>query len=329
MDAHGRISSSAYRGRPGQAPGMMRHGPLLGPVPAGHHLREPLLPPEPLEKKVITQEAEMERLARENRRLAESNVAMRQELVATQKELQMLQTHLGSIRTESDIQIRGLMEKIGKMEADMYAGDLVKELQQAHMEAQNQITARRELNAEIELVTEELEETCSESKKLPDLHSELDGLRQEHQNLRSTFEYEKGLNIELVERMRGMETNLMSMAREVERLRTEVTAAEQRINAPNQYVGTYPQPAQALASSGYAHSFSKGVTYTDGSSYATNYSYADPGFGYANPAPYSEAYGRGPQAQMTAGASVQATDSYSSMNSATGAMHAYGGPQAR
>ncbi|WOK93232.1 protein FLX-like 4 [Canna indica] len=112
-------------------------------------------------------------------------------------------------------------------------------------QAQNQIIARRELNAEIQLVTEEVEKTSSESKKFSDLHSELDGLRQEHQNLRSTFEYEKGLNIELVERMRGMETNLMSMAREVERLRTEVTAAEHRINAPNQYVGTYPQPAQA------------------------------------------------------------------------------------
>lgn len=266
MDAHGRMPSS-YGRRPIQAPGMMRHGPLPGPGPAGHHPREALLPPEHLEKQVAIQEGEMERIARENQRFAESNVAMRQELVATQKEMQRVQAYLGSIHTESDIQIRGLLEKIGKLEDDIHSGDAVKkELQQAHLEAQNLITVRQELSAEIQLVTEELQKSTAGFKKLPEMHSELDGLRQEHQKLRcvvwflypleffincflccvsevitklqffflfgksATFEYEKGLNIEQVERMRAMEKNLMSMAKEVERLRAEVTGTEQIIN---------------------------------------------------------------------------------------------------
>lgn len=184
MDARGHISS-AYGGRVIQAPGMLRHGPPPGPAHAGHRPRELLLPPDQLESKVSDQEADMERLARENQRLAASNVAMRQELVSTQKELQSMQAHLGSIHTETDIQIRGYLEKIGKFEADMHAGDAVKEeLQQAHLEAQRLVTARQELTVEVQLVTEELHKLSNDSKKLPELHAELEGLIQEHQKLR-------------------------------------------------------------------------------------------------------------------------------------------------
>ena len=44
----------------------------------------------------------------------------------------------------------------------------------------------------------------------------------------STFEYEKGSNIEQVEQMKAMEKNLFGMAREVEKLRAEVLNAEKR-----------------------------------------------------------------------------------------------------
>ncbi|CAD5179648.1 unnamed protein product [Musa acuminata subsp. malaccensis] len=325
MDAHGRMPSS-YGRRPIQAPGMMRHGPLPGPGPADHHPREALLPPEHLEKKVAIQEAEMERIARENQRFAESNVAMRQELVATQKEMQRVQAYLGSIHTESDIQIRGLLEKIGKLEDDIHSGDVVKkELQQAHLEAQNLITVRQELSAEIQVVTEELQKSTAGFKKLPEMHSELDGLRQEHQTLRATFEYEKGLNIEQVERMRAMEKNLMSMAKEVERLRAEVTGTEQIINAPNQYGGMHQTAGQGT---GYPnHSFSMGGGGYMAGSHVPIVNYADAGFGYANPAHYTEAHGR-PQAHMTSGASAEGIDSYGGMSTASGT-NIYGGSQAR
>lgn len=45
---------------------------------------------------------------------------------------------------------------------------------------------------------------------------------------RVAFEYEKGSNIDQVERMHAMERNLISMAREVEKLRAEVLNAEKR-----------------------------------------------------------------------------------------------------
>lgn len=45
---------------------------------------------------------------------------------------------------------------------------------------------------------------------------------------RTTFEYEKGLNIDKVQQMQAMEKNLVGMAREVEKLRAEVLNAEKR-----------------------------------------------------------------------------------------------------
>lgn len=45
-----------------------------------------------------------------------------------------------------------------------------------------------------------------------------------------TFEHEKGLNIDRVERMQIMEKDIMRMASETERLRADVLNAEKRAN---------------------------------------------------------------------------------------------------
>uniref|UniRef100_A0A5B7C244 Protein FLX-like 4 n=1 Tax=Davidia involucrata TaxID=16924 RepID=A0A5B7C244_DAVIN len=237
MAARGHIPS-AYEGRSAQAPGMMRHGPF-----PGHRPMEPLPPPELLENKVAVQRAEIERLAGDNHRLAATHVTLRQDLVAAQQEIQRLRAHIRSIQTESDIQIRVLLDKIAKMEVDMRAGESVKkDLQLAHMEAQSLVKTRQELTAQIQQATEELDKAHADVKKLPEMHAELDNLRQEHQRLRTTFEYEKGLNMEKVEQMQAMEKDLIGMAREVEKLRAEVLNAEKRARAPNPYGGPYMNP---------------------------------------------------------------------------------------
>lgn len=175
---------SAFEGI-GQAPGLLRHGPFSGLGLAGHHPMEPLPPPELLENRMALQAAEMEGLLRDNQRLAATHVAMRQELVAFQQEIQRLHAHMGSIQTESDIQIRGLLEKIAKMEADIRAGEnLKKDLQHAHLEAQSLITARQELNTQIKHTTMELQKVHVDVKKMPEIKAELDNLNKEHQRLR-------------------------------------------------------------------------------------------------------------------------------------------------
>ncbi|XP_054820379.1 protein FLX-like 4 isoform X2 [Prosopis cineraria] len=235
MAARGNIPA-AFERRSVQAPGMMRHGPYPGvSSSAGHPSLEPL-PPQMLGDKIASQEAEIKQLVGDNRRLASTHVTLREDLVAAQQQVQKLKAHIRSIQTESDIQIRVLLDKIAKMERDIRAGENVKkELKLAHLEAQSLVAARQELNSQVERATQELKKVRGDVKSLPDLQDELDGLLQEHQRLRATFEYEKSKNVELVEQLKATEKNLIVMAREVEFLRAEIQNVEKRTRAPNLY----------------------------------------------------------------------------------------------
>lgn len=198
-------------------------------------------PPHLLENKLAAQEAEIERLVSDNRRLASTHKALRDALVSAAQDVQKIKSHIRSTQTESDIQIRVLLDKIAKMEVDIRASDSVKkELQQAHIEAQSLAASRHELSGEIQLATQELKKVISDVKCLPDLHAELDSLVQEHQRIRDTFEYEKSKNVELVVQLKAKEKKLIGMAREVEMLRAEISNAEKRINAPNLFGAVTP-----------------------------------------------------------------------------------------
>lgn len=175
-----------YNGRPVRAPGLMRHGPFPGSdSTAGHQSSKSLHPLELLEDKLAVQTSDIEKLGRENHKLATAHVTLRQELVAAEKEIQTMRAHIRSIQTESDIQMRVLVDKIAKMEVSIKAGEgLKKDLQQAHMEAQGLVKDRQELTFQIQQATEELHKTESDTKNLPNLHAELEDLRQQHQRLR-------------------------------------------------------------------------------------------------------------------------------------------------
>ncbi|XP_062078531.1 protein FLX-like 4 [Humulus lupulus] len=253
--AERRRNSKTSEGHSIKASGMIRHGTFSGSGPAaGKGILETIHRAELLETKIAAQAAEIKQLAGDNQRLASTHVAMREELVTAEHEIQRLKMHMRNLQTESDVQLRVLIDRIKRMEADIRAGESVRnDLQQACKEAQSLVTARRELNLRIQEATQELQKVHSEIKSLPDLHAELDSLRKEHQRLRDTFEYEKGLNINEVEELRAMENNLISMAREVEKLRIQVSNAEKRAQAtksssttpnpsstaPNSYTGGY------------------------------------------------------------------------------------------
>lgn len=247
----------SYGSRSTQAPGLMRHGSY----PVSHTVDPPLHPDRGDSKRVI-QSTELERLASDNQRLASTHVALRQDLVATQQDIQKLRAHIGSIQTESDIQIRILLDKIAKMEVNIKAGEnMKKDLQRSHTEARALVATRQELIGQIEKANQELEKVRAQVEKLPEMRVELDRLRQEHQKLRSTFEYEKSLNMEKVAQMEVMEKDLVGMAREVDRLRAEVVNAEKRANAPNVYAAPYmsqelyPPPHMQASGGGYVDSY--------------------------------------------------------------------------
>ncbi|KNA07134.1 hypothetical protein SOVF_174640 isoform A [Spinacia oleracea] len=177
---------------------------------------------------------EINYLVMENKRLAASIAAMRRDRAMADEEIRRLKAHIRSVETESDIQIRVLLDKISRMELGLKAGDSVKkDLQQAHKDAQSLVAARHELKLKVQQATEELDKWPTDIKRIPELLSKLDSMKMEHQRLRSAFEYEKGMNLDLLEHMQEKEKSLLSMDREVEFLRAEILAVQNRVQAPN------------------------------------------------------------------------------------------------
>ncbi|CAM6011492.1 unnamed protein product [Sphagnum balticum] len=210
----------------------------LRPLAYGHQVRPQLVgappvlsgpPPGMLEQKISTQHSEIQRLLTENQRLAATHVALRQELAAAQQEVQRLQALIAGIQAEKDGQMRALLDKSGKLEADLRAAEPLKaELHQAQTDCQKLHVHSQELAQQVRTVSQELQRARVEAQQVPSMRAELDTLRQELQRARAAFELEKKANSEQLEQRQAMEKNLVSMARDLEKLRAEHTNADNR-----------------------------------------------------------------------------------------------------
>ncbi|KAI3978070.1 hypothetical protein MKX01_032447 [Papaver californicum] len=271
MGSKGRIPPPHLR-RPLPGPGMMHpdpfgpgmmhpdpFGPGFHPPPGGFPLFDMMPPPEIMEQKLATQHGEMQRLATENQRLAATHVSLRQELAAAQQELQRLQSEIGAVKNEKEHRMRGLVDRIARMEVDLQSAEPVKvELQKARADAQNLIASRQELISKVQQLTQDLQRTHQDVQQIPALTSELDGIRQEYQHCRATYDYEKKLYNDHLESLQVMEKNYVSMAREVEKLRAELAnnVNLERVAGP---------PHGAGAASGYKENDTAGQNaYEDG-----------------------------------------------------------------
>ncbi|XP_010415271.1 PREDICTED: protein FLX-like 2 [Camelina sativa] len=233
MESNGRIHPSHHMRRPlPPGPGSIAHpeafvghGAIPPPSAAqGVYPSYNMLPPhEVMEQKFVAQHGELQRLAIENQRLGATHGSLRQELVAAQHELQMLQGQIGSMKSEREQRMRGLAEKVAKMETELQKSEAVKlELQQAHAEARSLVVAREELMPKLHQLTQELQKASSDVQQIPALMSELESLRQEYQQCRATYDYEKKFYNDHLESLQAMEKNYMTMAREVEKLQAQL-----------------------------------------------------------------------------------------------------------
>ncbi|KAJ7522012.1 hypothetical protein O6H91_19G078600 [Diphasiastrum complanatum] len=238
----------AGRGRVGHPIGL--RGPPQGMLRPGLVGHQPGLVPTPvlIEHKLNSQHHEIQRLAAENQRLAATHVALRQELALAQQEVQRLQQALGGIQAEKEAQIRNLLDTQSKMEADLQGLETLKaELHQARADATKLNALRQDLSGQIQALTQDLQRARSEVQQIPSLQIENDNLRQELQRARTAFDYEKKAISEQVEQRQAMEKNLVSMAREVEKLRAELTNAEKRARLAGNPGGGYSSAEVGLS----------------------------------------------------------------------------------
>ncbi|XP_019702180.1 protein FLX-like 3 isoform X1 [Elaeis guineensis] len=220
MAGRGRAPRNINDGRRGYP--AMPEGPFVrGPVPR---------PPHPaLYEELEMQRNEIRRLLANHHGLAEERAAMQQELMAAKEEIHRMNMVMADIRADKEVHCRELIEKGLKLEADLRATEpLRNELVQLRAEIQKLNVLRQDLVGQVQTLQQELTRAKSDNKQIPVLKSEIDGLSQELMRARSAFEYEKKGNLDLMEQRQIMEKNLVSMAREIEKLRADLASIDGR-----------------------------------------------------------------------------------------------------
>lgn len=192
------------------------------------------LPPHPaiIEERLAAQHQDIQGLLVDNQRLAATHVALKQELEAAQHELQQTDRFARNFLMEKDMQMRELYEKSAKMEHDLHGVEAMRaELMQLHADINELTSTRQKLTSQVQGMTQDLARATADLQQVPGLKSEIDGLRQELQHARAAIEHEKKGHAENYEHGQVMEKNLLSMARELEKLRAEMANAEKRARA--------------------------------------------------------------------------------------------------
>ncbi|KAK7402268.1 hypothetical protein VNO78_14395 [Psophocarpus tetragonolobus] len=217
-----REALNARRGYPAEGP-YARVAPMPRPPPP--------IPPHPavLEEELEYQHAEMRRLVADNRRLIDDRMALQRDLAAAKEELHRMNLAIGDIRAEHEAHSRELVEKGRKMEADLRANEPLKnEVMQLRAEVQKLNNLKQELTGKVQTLTQDAARLQADNQQIPMMRAEIDGLHQELMRARTMVDYEKKANMEFMEQRQSMEKNLVSMAREVEKLRAELASADGR-----------------------------------------------------------------------------------------------------
>lgn len=216
---------SGRRGYPPEGP--YTRGPP--PMPRPH------VPPHPalLEEELELQRADMRNLAAENRRLVVENRNLNDDRMALQRELAAVKEDLhrmiGNIRADHDLQLREMAEKGMKLESDLRATEPFKnEAIQLRSEVKKLTNTKQELTGKVQTLTQEVSRLQAENQQIPMLRSDLDNMHQELMRARTMVDYEKKANMDIMEQSQSMQKNLVSMAREVEKLRAELANADGR-----------------------------------------------------------------------------------------------------
>lgn len=193
--------------------------------------RGPGLVPHPvaLEEELDLQHRDIQRLLAENRNVVDDNVMLQRELTAVKDEIHRIGQVIPKLRADRDIQTRELIDRGLKLEAELRSAEPLRgEVVQLRAEAQKLSTLRQELSSQVQTLTKDINRMQAENLQIAAIKTDIDKMGKELVDARRVYDYEKKGNEELVEQNRSMEKNLLSMAREIEKLRAEQASIERR-----------------------------------------------------------------------------------------------------
>lgn len=243
-----------YRG-PGPHEGPLPHVMYRGPGPLPIH-------PAALEEELEIQHRDMQRILSENRHVIDENVMLQRELTAVKEEIHRLGQVIPKLRADGELETRELIDRGLKLEDELRAIEPLRaEVTHLRSESQKLNGLKKDLSTQFQDLTKDIARAKADNKQLNSLKAEVDGLHKELMEARRAIEYEKKANEEQVEQKQAMERNLISIAREIEKLRSEQIGADIRgygAGGGGGYGSTYKEvPEMRYSISGYGDTYGK------------------------------------------------------------------------
>lgn len=185
-----------------------------------------------LEERLAAQLREIHELLLDNQRLAATHVALKQEVDVVQHELHIATANASKANAEKDAEVRELYEKGLRLEGEARLVERMREeLAQVRSDIRELAAAREELADRLQGIKAELGRARTEMQQVPTIRAETDTMQLELQKGRAAVEYEKRTHAANLEQSQAMEKNMISMAREVEKLQDELADMEKRARA--------------------------------------------------------------------------------------------------
>nr|GEW00366.1 tetraketide alpha-pyrone reductase 2 [Tanacetum cinerariifolium] len=202
----------------------MPRGPRDGPMPVIHRGPPGPLPPHPavLEEELELQHHDIQRIATENRHVVEENVAIQRELTGVKDEIHSLGHIIPKLHADRDARARDLTDRGMKLEAELRKAEPLRaDVSHLRGEAQKLNSLRQDLSDQLQTFTKDTNRLRVENEQVIVVQTDIDGMRKDLVEMRRDYEMLKKTNEGHMIQKEAMEKNLISMAREIEKLRGE------------------------------------------------------------------------------------------------------------
>ncbi|GER45828.1 hypothetical protein STAS_22827 [Striga asiatica] len=196
-----------------------------------------------IEARIAANDREIQTLLRDNQRLAAAHVALKQDAAAAQDDLRRASAAAASVKADRDARVREVYDRSLKLEAearplDGLAADLGR-VRAAIEELRAELKGRFE---NLRAIEGEIAAAQSELRRVPELRSEIESAQTEIHRGREAIQRESEMQTTNFQIDRAMEKHMVAMAREAEKLRSELADAEKRAMAMAAVSGLNPGP---------------------------------------------------------------------------------------